>query len=125
GQVLDRATDADRDVQLRGDDLAGLADLHLVGAVAGVDRGARGAHGGAEPVGELVDDVEILGRADAAAAGDHAPGTLQVGAVRAARGQADVAGVGGQVGPDAGGFDRCAAALSGFLPGRGAHGGDQ
>src|SRR5690606_20721763 len=35
GQVLDRAADADRDVQLRGDDLAGLAHLHLVGAVAG------------------------------------------------------------------------------------------
>src|SRR5690606_31071588 len=36
GQVLDRTADADRHVQLRGDDLAGLADLHLVGAVAGV-----------------------------------------------------------------------------------------
>src|SRR3546814_8247905 len=46
GQVLDRAADADGHVQVRGDDLAGLADLQLVGHVAGVDRGARGADGG-------------------------------------------------------------------------------
>src|SRR5580658_9239854 len=31
GQVLDRAGDAQRHIQLRSDDLAGLADLKLVG----------------------------------------------------------------------------------------------
>src|SRR5690606_2565875 len=33
-QVLDSAGNADGQVQLRGDDLAGLTDLHLVRAVA-------------------------------------------------------------------------------------------
>src|ERR1700739_188123 len=40
GEVLDRARDAHGDVELRGDDLAGLADLHLVGRVAGIHRRA-------------------------------------------------------------------------------------
>ena len=53
-QVLDRAADADGHVQFRRDDLAGLADLQFVGDVAGVDRRARGADGGAELVGEGV-----------------------------------------------------------------------
>src|SRR4051794_22930469 len=39
GQVLDGARDADRDVEVGGHDLAGLADLPVVGRVAGVDRG--------------------------------------------------------------------------------------
>ena len=39
--VLDRAGDADRDVQLRRDDLAGLADLIVVGHEARVHRRAR------------------------------------------------------------------------------------
>lgn len=40
-QVLDGTGDAHRDVQLRGDDLAGLADLHVVRHETGVDRGAE------------------------------------------------------------------------------------
>lgn len=41
GQMLYGATDADGHVQLRGDDLAGLADLQFVGHVTGIDRSAR------------------------------------------------------------------------------------
>ena len=44
GEMLDRARDADRHVQLRRDDLAGLADLQLIRRVAGIHRRARGAH---------------------------------------------------------------------------------
>ena len=51
GEVLDGARDADGDVELRRDDLAGLADLLVVRRVAGIDRRARGAHRGAELVG--------------------------------------------------------------------------
>src|SRR6478735_9636027 len=51
-EVLDGAADANRDVQLRRDDLAGLADLPVVGRVAGVDGGAARAERGAELVGE-------------------------------------------------------------------------
>ena len=41
--MLDRAGYADRDVQLRRDDLAGLADLQIAGYVAGIDRRTRRA----------------------------------------------------------------------------------
>ena len=37
GQVLDRAGDADRDIQCGRNDLAGLADLEIARYVAGVD----------------------------------------------------------------------------------------
>src|SRR5829696_7569243 len=70
GPVLDRTGDAQRDVQLRGDRLAGLADLELVRVVPGVDRGPGRADGGAERVGEPLHDREVVRRADAAAAGD-------------------------------------------------------
>src|SRR5690606_14490051 len=46
----------------------------------GVRRGAGGAHGGAQGVGQVLDDREVLGRADAAAAGDHDGGLGQLGA---------------------------------------------
>ena len=55
GPVLDRAGDAVGDVELRRDGLAGLADLEGVRDPAGVDRGARGADGGTERVGEALD----------------------------------------------------------------------
>src|SRR5436853_2781529 len=43
GEMLDRAGNADRDIDFRSDDLAGLADLVIVGRIAGVDRGPAGA----------------------------------------------------------------------------------
>src|SRR3954462_1838773 len=61
GQVLDGARDADGDVEVGCDDLAGLADLVVVRRIAGIDRGARGAHRGTEQVGDALDDVEVLG----------------------------------------------------------------
>ena len=71
GEMLDGAGDADGDVELGLDGLAGLADLFGVGAPAGVDDGAGGADGGAELVGEGFDVLgEAFGAADAAAAGD-------------------------------------------------------
>jgi hypothetical protein len=69
--VLDGARDADRDVELRRDDLAGLADLVVVGHEAGIDRGARGAQRGAELVGQRLEQlVVVLAAAHAATAGD-------------------------------------------------------
>ena len=52
GEMLDGAGDADGDIEFGRDDLAGLADLVVVGHEAGVDRGARGADRGAELVGD-------------------------------------------------------------------------
>jgi curli biogenesis system outer membrane secretion channel CsgG len=56
-KVLDRARDADRDVDFGGDDLAGLADLIVVGDIARIDRGARCADGGAQLVGQREDGL--------------------------------------------------------------------
>src|SRR6476620_11580838 len=42
GEMLDGARYADRDVEFRRHDLAGLPDLPVVGCVAGIDRRARG-----------------------------------------------------------------------------------
>src|SRR3546814_9455947 len=55
-KVLDRARHADREIDLRGNDLAGLADLIIVGGIARVDRGARSNERGAERVGEREED---------------------------------------------------------------------
>ena len=59
GPVLDGAGDAVGDVQLRRDGLAGLADLVGVRVPARVDRGAGGADGGAEGVGQVLDEAKF------------------------------------------------------------------
>src|SRR5215210_2219024 len=64
GPVLDGTGDADGDVQLRRDGLAGLPDLEGVRVEAGVDRGPGGADGRAEGVGQGLDDREVLRRGD-------------------------------------------------------------
>src|SRR5690606_17567271 len=80
GEVLDRARDADRDIDLRGDDLAGLADLIVVGDIARVHRRAARADARAELVGERFDDrVEILAVLERAAARDDDLGRGQLG----------------------------------------------
>src|ERR1700691_186070 len=43
-QMLDRARDADGNIEVRRHHLAGLADLPVIGCITGVDRGAGGAH---------------------------------------------------------------------------------
>ena len=71
GEVLDGAGDADGNVELGLNGLAGLADLLGVGAPAGVDDGAGGSDGSAELVGESFDVLgEAFGAANAATAGD-------------------------------------------------------
>ena len=58
--MLDGAGDADCDVEIGGDDFAGLADLIVVGDVSGVDGGAGGSDGGAEFIGQLFNDGEVF-----------------------------------------------------------------
>ena len=74
--VLDRARDPDRDVQLRRDRLAGLTDLRRVRVPARVDDGARRGDRAAERLGEVLDEREALGPAEAAPAGDDDVGLL-------------------------------------------------
>ena len=50
--MLDRARDADREIEFGRDDLARLADLVIVRRIARIDRGARRADGGTEFVGQ-------------------------------------------------------------------------
>src|SRR4051794_15042055 len=115
--VLDRAGDARREVQLRGDGLARLADLRRVGVPAGVDHGARGGDGGvaAEGLGQVVAELEALGLAQAATAGDEDARALDVdvgAALLAAGDDVGLLGLRGQLGRDAlhgrrpGGWDR-------------------
>ena len=52
GQMLDGAGDADREVELWRDDLAGLANLVVIRDKTGVDRSAGCTKGGTELVGE-------------------------------------------------------------------------
>ena len=78
-QVLDRAGDADRDVELGRDDLARAADLILVRQPARVDDRARRAHLRAERLDErLQHRLEVLGLLQAPAAGDDDLGLGQV-----------------------------------------------
>jgi hypothetical protein len=78
GEMLDGAGDADRDVEIGGNDLAGLADLPVIRRIAGIDGGARGADGSTELVGDRQDDfLELFGGAQRTAAGYDDPGRGQ------------------------------------------------
>src|SRR5215468_3219819 len=70
-EMLDGAGDADGDVEVGRDDLAGLPDLELVRHEAGVDRRAAGADRGVELVGDALEQLEVVAALHAAAAGDH------------------------------------------------------
>jgi hypothetical protein len=71
GQMLDGAGNADRDIKLRRDHLAGLADLPVVRRITGIDGSARCADGSTELVGNRQDDLlELFRRAERPAAGD-------------------------------------------------------
>src|SRR5439155_19638758 len=67
-QVLDRARDAESDVTVWRHRLPGLPDLLLVRPPSGVRDGARCAHGAAEGIGELLDEMPVLGAFEAPAA---------------------------------------------------------
>src|SRR2546423_10253562 len=77
GHVLHGARDADRAVQLRAGDLARQSYLHVAGHPAGVDRHAAGADDGAELVGQLFEELEVLGPAQAAPARHDDLGVFQ------------------------------------------------
>src|SRR5215218_641694 len=76
--VLDRARDAGREVELRRDRLAGLADLSRVGVPTGVDDRTGRRDGTAERARELLAELEALGLAEATPAGHQQLGVLDV-----------------------------------------------
>ncbi len=122
-QVLDGAGDADGDVELRRDDLAGLPDLPVVGRIARVDRGARRAQARAQALGQGLEHLEVLRRAHPASARDDHLGRLQVGPVRLGHLATDKARQ-SAVGHRGDAFHRCRSAFGGRIETRRAHGGD-
>src|SRR5688572_4746299 len=83
GQMLDRAGNADRNVEVRRNYLAGLSDLPVVRRIAGIDRRARGADRSAELVRHRLDIFgEVVARLHGAAARDDDPGRGQLRPVR-------------------------------------------
>src|SRR5215472_3521573 len=82
GEMLDGAGDADGNVELGRHHLAGLADLPVVGRIAGVDCGARGADARTELVGKRLAILgEIFPALPGAAAGDDDLRRGQLGTV--------------------------------------------
>ncbi len=75
--MLDGAGDTNRNIQLGGDNLAGLADLPVVRRKPGIDGGAGGTNGSAQLVRQLLDDCKILLAAHAAHAGNNDAGSGQ------------------------------------------------
>src|SRR5207248_9448937 len=80
--VLDGAGDAESDVELRRHGLAGLTDLRRIRVPARVDDRAGRADRAAEGLRELLRKREVLGRAEAATAGDDDLGVLDRRAAR-------------------------------------------
>src|SRR5439155_20529672 len=78
--VLDRARDSAGHVELRRDRATGLADLRRVRVPAGVYDRARRRDGAAERAREVLDEPEVLGAAEAAAARDDDVRVLDRGA---------------------------------------------
>ena len=68
--MLNGAAHANADVELGRDDLARLADLHVVGHVAGVDGRSWRAHRRVHMVGQLVEHLEVVAILQASAARD-------------------------------------------------------
>src|SRR5918993_1748888 len=92
GQMLDRAGDADGDIEVGRHHLAGLADLVVVGHVTRVDRSAAGAETCAELVGQRLEHLEVLAARQAAAARDDDLGAGELGPLALGELGADVRG---------------------------------
>src|SRR5918992_306292 len=76
--VLDRARDPRREVELRRDRLAGLADLRRVRVPAGIDDRTGRRDGAPERFGEVLGELEVVLLAQAAPAADEDVGVLDV-----------------------------------------------
>ena len=111
--MLYGAGDPHRDIQVRRDDLAGLAHLVVVGDIPGVHRGPGRADGRAQFVGHLLQQAEVLAAAEAAPAGQHDLCAGEFGAFRFGAFQGDETGQPGRVGNGAECLDRGCSALGG------------
>ena len=76
--MLDGSGDTHRDIEVRRNDLAGLANLHVIARVPGIHGSARCAHGGAKRIGEPVDQFEVFLAAQGASAGNDPGAGLQI-----------------------------------------------
>ena len=124
GQMLDGAGDADREVKLRRDDLAGLADLVVIRDKTGVDRSSGCTERRTKLVGKRLEQgVVVLATAQTTTTGDDDLGGTEFwpfGFGQFAMGQGGLGGVGSRA--DA--FDFCRISGVDRIKGGGADGDD-
>lgn len=103
--MLDGTQDAGDDVELRRDDLAGLADLPVVRSITGIDGRAACTNGSTELVGQRQDNlIELLRGAKGPTARDDDFGRSQFWTIR---------GRHGRIGSSTDCFDVCRNAFAG------------
>ncbi len=95
--MLNRSGYSNRDVKVRGDNLAGLTNLHFIRHVTGINCRTRGADSGAQLVSQRINYLEILGTRERAASGNDLRGSLQVWTVAGTCLHADKSGVRGKL----------------------------
>ena len=79
--MLDRATDTNRDIEVRSDDLASLTDLHVVRTIAGINSSTGRANGtvlAAQSGGKIIQETEVLATLETTTTADDKLGACQV-----------------------------------------------
>ena len=82
--MLDGSADADSDVEIRGDNLASLTDLHVIGDKTSIDSGTRSTNStvsAAESISELVEHLEVLAVLQASAAAHNELGIAEISSI--------------------------------------------
>ena len=110
--MLNCATDTDRNIKPRRNNFAGLPNLHIVGRIAGINRRARGASTRFQFVGQIINELEIIGAAKGSATANDNRCALQIRALAAACFQADKARVTGERNVDRHRFNRRTASAT-------------
>src|SRR5918999_3834896 len=80
--MLDGSRDPDGEINVRGDYLARLTDLIVVGNVARVHRGTRRSDRGSQFVGQALKDLKVLAALHATTTGNNDPRGGQLGPFR-------------------------------------------
>eukprot|EP00128_Syssomonas_multiformis_P011250 Colp12_sorted_trinity150504_noHs@3303 len=80
-QVLNGTRDTDSNVKLRGNDLASLADLKIVGNEAGINGGTGSTDGSLKLVSKIVEKLEVVTALKTTTTRDHNAGSGEIGSL--------------------------------------------